>query len=749
MGRDGAAPTVGSPGRLWARLPARLAERRSADAPAADVWQALSDRLDLGAWVPRPTPGVEVARLESRRGDAYYVLRSPLPRYLRLDPVDYQLWLRMDGRKTVREIALEYFQERGGFVAERLTRLVGQLRAGGFLGPVPVDALAAADRHRADRAWTARAGALIGTLFSFEILTLPRADDLFGSAYRAVGWLLYARLAKLLWCVLVAVGLVAWWLQVLSADHALFKTNDSYTLGLLTLGALDVVGVALHEIAQGLSVKRHGRRVNGAGVLLYYFLPVAYVESSDVWMASRRQRMSVSLAGPFAMLVLGGALALLAAPLDGTEMGAFLFKGASIWIANAIFNLLPILDLDGYFILVDYFEMPALRANSLRFVRGELLGKLRARARLTRDERVYAVFGLAYGLLIALVPFLIYEARDLRYADSLGELWTRGDWVSRAMAVGIAAMFLGPAAFAIVAELVGLVVGGARLALDRWRRFRGEVPAEYVDALASLPFLASLSRAELVAIAAHLRPEEAEPGEVIVRQGAHGDRFYLPRAGTVRVTKLTSDEQVVELARLGPGDHFGEAALVAKVARTATVTAETHVRLLSLDGGHFRRWLGDRVEIGAAVRRSLAERDHLARHSLFAGLGPGELDRLADSMLVTRYSTGDTIVRQGEPGDRFYLLVDGRVEVVRQDGGVETRLAELAAGDFFGEMALLDDAPRTATIRALTPVEAYTLDRARFTQLLGRLPTGDIIRRTARQRTPGAPPGPAAGPRAA
>ena len=85
----------------------------------------------------------------------------------------------------------------------------------------------------------------------------------------------------------------------------------------------------------------------------------------------------------------------------------------------------------------------------------------------------------------------------------------------------------------------------------------------------------------------------------------------------------------------------------------------------------------------------------------------------------------------------------------------ETVLAELAAGDFFGEMALLDDGPRTATVRALTPVEAYTLDRAQFRALLGRLPTGDIIRRAAHRRRPirpppGAPtPGPPTSTRAA
>jgi putative peptide zinc metalloprotease protein len=674
----------------------RLAERREGSGP--DVWQALADRLDLGRLAPAPTPGVEAARIVGRDGRAYYVLRSPDARYLRLDETDHDLWRRMDGRRTVRQIALEHFQERGQFVAERLARLVGELRANGFLGPAPEDALAAAERRLAERSWRGRLAASAGKALSLELLRVPRADALAHRAYRAVGWPLYTRPARLLWAALIVVGLVVWWRQILLAEHALFKTNGSYTLGLVTLAVLDVAGVALHQAAQALTIARHGRRVNGAGLLLYYGVPVPFVETSDVWMADRRARMAVSWAGPCAMLVLGSALALLAAPLDGTEMGAFLFKGASIWIANAAFNLLPILKLDGYFLLVDYLEMPALRANAVAFVRDGLLGRLRARARLTREERIYALFGIGSAGLIALIPLVVLEARDLRYWDGLEELWSRGDAWSRATALGMGAMFLGPAAFSLLGALAGLVLGIGRAALARWRRRRGAAPPEHVAALAGLPFLRDVPRADLVAIAHHLREEEREPGVVIVRQGARADRFYLVREGTVLVSKRTSDGRDLPLARLGPGDHFGEAALVANVPRTATVTAETGVRLLSLDAGHFRRWLGDHVALGDAVRRSLAERERLAAHALFAGLGHAELDRIAARMLVTRYSAGDEIVRQGEPGDRFYLLVDGRVAVVREHAEAgEASLAELGPGDFFGEMALL------ATPRASRP----------------------------------------------
>ena len=108
-------------------------------------------------------------------------------------------------------------------------------------------------------------------------------------------------------------------------------------------------------------------------------------------------------------------------------MGAFLFKASFVWLVNGVFNLLPILELDGYFLLVDYLEMPALRANALAFVREDLLPRLQARAALTREERVYAAYGLGYALLVVLIPVLILEARDLRYASSFAELWRRPD----------------------------------------------------------------------------------------------------------------------------------------------------------------------------------------------------------------------------------------------------------------------------------------------------------------------------------
>jgi ATP-binding cassette subfamily B protein len=90
---------------------------------------------------------------------------------------------------------------------------------------------------------------------------------------------------------------------------------------------------------------------------------------------------------------------------------------------------------------------------------------------------------------------------------------------------------------------------------------------------------------------------------------------------------------------------------------------------------------------------------------------------------VEHYEPGDVIVRRGDVGDKLYIVNRGQVEVIR--GGSATRerpLALLREGDYFGEAALLRDAPRNATVRARTPVEVYSLSKADFGRLMAAVP---------------------------
>ena len=113
--------------------------------------------------------------------------------------------------------------------------------------------------------------------------------------------------------------------------------------------------------------------------------------------------------------------------------------------------------------------------------------------------------------------------------------------------------------------------------------------------------------------------------------------------------------------------------------------------------------------------RASATQHELARVELLAGL-PGEiLARLARRMEREEVAPGTVLVREGEPDDRFYVLLAGVLAVSQQDLGARSLLRP---GDYFGEVAPAMSVPRTATVSAMTPAVVASCDRAAFDELV-------------------------------
>ena len=102
---------------------------------------------------------------------------------------------------------------------------------------------------------------------------------------------------------------------------------------------------------------------------------------------------------------------------------------------------------------------------------------------------------------------------------------------------------------------------------------------------------------------------------------------------------------------------------------------------------------------------------------------------------VHTYGPGDVVFREGDAGDSVYFVRKGEVEVIREDGPEPTVLAKLSAGHYFGEMALLSNEPRNATIRATAETELASLGKHNFLTMLSILPsTEEDILKTIQQR---------------
>jgi len=110
--------------------------------------------------------------------------------------------------------------------------------------------------------------------------------------------------------------------------------------------------------------------------------------------------------------------------------------------------------------------------------------------------------------------------------------------------------------------------------------------------------------------------------------------------------------------------------------------------------------------------------DVLRAVPLFEGMTDRSVAAVADLAEAATYDTGDTLVREGEPGETFIVLTAGEADV--SQGG--TSIRTLSAGDFLGEISLIDGGPRTATVTATSPIEALVIDRAGFRRLMDDFP---------------------------
>lgn len=151
--------------------------------------------------------------------------------------------------------------------------------------------------------------------------------------------------------------------------------------------------------------------------------------------------------------------------------------------------------------------------------------------------------------------------------------------------------------------------------------------------------------------------------------------------------------------------------------RAATIKAVTNCTLWTLDRVFFRQAM-----VTSSSNQNIQLCQFLSKISLFENLGAQSLNQLARSLTKQSYEDGQYIIRQGEIGEKFYVIFKGSVVCTRTgDNGTETILVELHAGDVFGERALIKKEPRAANVIANGLVECYQLDRNNFNLMLGGL----------------------------
>ena len=200
------------------------------------------------------------------------------------------------------------------------------------------------------------------------------------------------------------------------------------------------------------------------------------------------------------------------------------------------------------------------------------------------------------------------------------------------------------------------------------------------------------------------------PGDIIISQGSLGDFFYLLEQGAASVLK-----DGLHLGAIPAGKSFGDLALLNSSARTATVKANSVCRLWTLDRRALRDFLSEHERKEMAAKMAF-----LRSVKLFEQISDYTLEKVADVMQLTTFQPKDIIFRRGDAGESFYMVVSGRVSIfITSMTGSRTEIVRLGSNKFFGELALLGNAPRKASAAAIDKTVCWTVDRSNFVALVG------------------------------
>ena len=615
--------------------------------------------------------------------------------YLALDATQRQVLDAFTGEHTVQEVLCTMLAERPELGIRPFYLLVLQALAGGFL-------------H-------AEGG---------------REDESAGPQLSGTPWRLALKPGPAVVLSVLIVFAGAW--AMLHAQPALPQTVVGWVVALVVIS----LSLSLANALAGCALAGSGRHVYSPGVCWELGLPFFSLDARDAFMGGRRCEATVALqtlAGAFLVLLLATGVASLAAT-----------AGASA-VLGAHFALLaltsPFGNTPAHRLVHALFRSKhqLSRCGNAFFTR-KLFRHLVSNSHSIKEERYLTVYSV-YAIMWLSTVICFAVGLMWRQADSLSQALLFGpDLPTKLLAflawVVLAFLLLGPVGYEI------FVVARNCLALIPPAFFRSESAVcphdaetsptvdEIMGFLDNTILFGSLEGEGLRAVAEAVSFSRVKKGTVVVREGAEGEAVFVVVAGAVLITKEDEAGQPRSVASLGPGDVFGEIALLDRVTRTATVQSESDAELLSLQRQDFQELLVE--PLGAERVRVLVQIcSFLKRNALFSEWPDKAILNLASQLEVSDYAADELIIREGEPNDSFYLLYEGECEVTR--GG--KRSEDLSAGEFFGEISLLKDTHAVADVRACGPVRCLRLGGDRFLRFITQdVLTGVMIENTAESR---------------
>jgi CRP-like cAMP-binding protein len=513
--------------------------------------------------------------------------------------------------------------------------------------------------------------------------------------------------------VAAAVAMVALGSWALGHTKLVLPTGGIEWLGVLVVL---VVAFSLGNLLAGCVLSGSGRQVYRPRIRWDRVLPYFSVDGRDAFMGGRICETAVAAQRVAAPFLVAWVVWLLGSPVG--IWGSVL----AVLMAMSPFGNTPAHELL-YALFRQQHQFSRCAATFLQ--RRLFVQTFKWKEHMTEERYLflYSTYAIAWLGVVGRLAFRFLEKnihtlmRNLRQPTGFaGEMFAAVELGILVLAIVV------PLAFVVWLLLKGLYRAvapywfSAEASLTRAGAQKTRPPVEEVAQFLGKTLLFSqLQPSELKQAAEAMMFTTAEPNTSVMREHDLGNVLCIIYSGEVEILKETDAGESVVVAKLGPGDIFGEIALLDRVPRTSTVRCTRPTSLLVLSRANFEALLVG--SLGPEKIKTIVQVcAFLRRNPLFADWHPQALMSVAREFVFQPVATGELVIHEGQANESFFLVYEGRFEVRKKGSACAT----LGPGDFCGEISLLRHVPATADVVALQPGRCLKLGKDQFLRFVSQ-----------------------------
>ncbi len=335
---------------------------------------------------PLRLPHIELHKQRTNDGEEIITLKnSQKNNYYRLQEEGLFVWNLLDGKHTFRDITLLFNREYQIFDSAMISEFIMDLEKHRF-----IESLTITEHKREEKAYSLTK-TLAGIKKVMEAsICFDNVDEWMTKTYNGGVRHLFNKFTLWLSITVMTLGFI-FFIANFNYHIELFRHTAHSGWTLLAVILIMNFTVILHELAHGYMTKFFGKKVVNFGLGWYWVAPIAFCDTSDMWLAKKNQRLAVDFAGLFVDFTLAGFASLLALFATNPFLMIFLWLFAFYKYLLAYLNLDPILEFDGYYMLMDLSGQDNLRESSLMWLINLFQGKRKKMAK-TKEHRWYKIY---------------------------------------------------------------------------------------------------------------------------------------------------------------------------------------------------------------------------------------------------------------------------------------------------------------------------------------------------------------------